>query len=44
MGQQWHQKISQCETQTIQGNDESKEWSDKKQKIWDLQKLQKYNY
>ena len=29
---QWYQKINQCERQTTQGNDQSKEWSDKKDK------------
>ena len=33
MDLQWHQKINQCERQTIQGNDQSKECSDEKENM-----------
>ena len=32
IGYQWYQKIYQCERHTTQGNDQSKELSDKKNK------------
>ena len=41
MGHQEYQQINQCERETIQENNQAKEWSDKKEKAWDLQNLQK---